>query len=178
MTPPIIYNADPVTGEFIGTSYADPDPLTPGNWLLPAHAYLEAPPAAGSAECAAWDGERWTLMPDMRGECYSTETGWPVQHLALGPLPDGLTAEAPESDLHRWDGSRWILNPALVAARRRLEIMAELYAIDAASARPLRAILVAGGGDEDRAKLAELDAKATALRAELATLPAEELPPA
>ena len=66
-------------------------------------------------------------------------------------------------------------DPVTPAAIRRAEIEAELTAIDAASARPLRAILVAttSGGTADAAdtaKLAELEAQAKALREELATL--------
>ena len=58
---------------------------------------------------------------------------------------------------------------------RRAEIEAELTAIDAASARPLRAILAAttSGGTADAtdvAKLATLEAQARALRTELASL--------
>ena len=59
--------------------------------------------------------------------------------------------------------------------QRRAEILAELAAIDAASARPLRAILVGSATEEDRAKLTELAEQAAALRAELAAL---EPPPA
>lgn len=67
--------------------------------------------------------------------------------------------------------------PVTPAAIRRAEIEAELTAIDAASARPLRAILAAtvSGGTadvEDVAKLAELEAQAKALRTELASLEA------
>ncbi|SEC74711.1 hypothetical protein [Pseudomonas anguilliseptica] len=62
-----------------------------------------------------------------------------------------------------------------VASVRRAELLAELAAIDAASARPLRAILVGSATEEDRARLTELDEQAAALRRELATL---EPPPA
>lgn len=58
---------------------------------------------------------------------------------------------------------------------RKAEVLAELAAVDAASARPLRAILVGSATDEDRARLVELDEQAAVLRAELATL---EPPPA
>ena len=66
-------------------------------------------------------------------------------------------------------------DPVAPAAIRRAEIEAELTAIDAASARPLRAILAAttSGGTADPAdvaKLAELEAQAKALRTELASL--------
>ena len=65
--------------------------------------------------------------------------------------------------------------PVTPAEIRRAEIEAELTAIDAASARPLRAILTAttsGGAADpaDVAKLAELEAQAKALRTELASL--------
>lgn len=66
-------------------------------------------------------------------------------------------------------------NTPPVSAMRRAGILAELAAIDAASARPLRAILVGSATEEDRARLTELDEQAAALRAELATL---EPPPA
>ena len=67
--------------------------------------------------------------------------------------------------------------PVTPAAIRRAEIEAELTAIDAASARPLRAILTAttSGGTADPAdvaKLAEIEAQAKALRTELASLEA------
>jgi len=63
-----------------------------------------------------------------------------------------------------------------LAAARIAEIKAELTAIDAASARPLRAILAAqssGAADPaDVARIADLEAQAVALRAELAGLEA------
>ena len=66
-------------------------------------------------------------------------------------------------------------DPVTPAAIRRAEIEAELTSIDAASARPLRAILAAtvGGGTADAAdiaKLRSLEDQATALRSELVTL--------
>lgn len=66
-------------------------------------------------------------------------------------------------------------SPSELAARRRTELLDALSAIDAASARPLRVILVGSATDADRARLTELDEQAAALRAELATL---EPPPA
>ena len=65
--------------------------------------------------------------------------------------------------------------PVTQAEIRIAEIESELTAIDAASARPLRAILAAttSGGTADpadTAKLAELEAQAKVLREELAAL--------
>lgn len=33
-----IYNYDSHTGQYVGESFADQDPLVQGNWLVPAHA--------------------------------------------------------------------------------------------------------------------------------------------
>ena len=89
------------------------------------------------------------------GSTYEPITGtW-----TIAPVPESAPAPAP-------------VTPAAI---RRAEIEAELTAIDAASARPLRAILTAttSGGTADPAdvaKLAELEAQAKALRTELASL--------
>lgn len=50
---------------------------------------------------------------------------------------------------------------------RAEEIRAELAEIDSQAVRPLRAIVAGTATDEDRARLAELEARADALRAEL-----------
>jgi hypothetical protein len=55
---------------------------------------------------------------------------------------------------------------------RKDEIMWELERIDRDSIRPMRAIADGTAGDFDRDKLAQLDARAAELRAELAGLEA------
>lgn len=55
-------------------------------------------------------------------------------------------------------------------AERARAITAELSDIDAKSTRPLRSIAFGEGTDTDKKRLAELDAQAAALRAELAKL--------
>lgn len=179
MNAPVIYLADSVTAEFIGTSHADPDPLTPGSWLAPAHSYYDAPPTAPSGSAVVRTGNGWELTPDHRGTVYSTETGAAQECQSLGALPEGLTTIARPSEAHCWSGEGWELDPvveaSLAAAARSAEILEVLRIIDAASARPLRAILVGSATDADRARLTDLDSQATALRAELASL---ESPPA
>jgi hypothetical protein len=39
-----IYNYHPETFEYLGEGYADPDPLEPGNWLIPASSATFPPP--------------------------------------------------------------------------------------------------------------------------------------
>ncbi len=60
--------------------------------------------------------------------------------------------------------------PSDPIAQRRAEILGELATLDAASARPLRALALGTATDADQARLAELDARAASLRQELATL--------
>lgn len=113
--------------------------------------------------CApVWNGSTWEYIEDHRGE-----KGWvnriPVEIRELGPLPDGFTAEEPEP------------TPEELAHQRRQEILAELDRIDRASSRSLRAIIAAqsAGQEPDAAdvkRLAEYEAEAKALRAELAGL--------
>lgn len=55
-------------------------------------------------------------------------------------------------------------------AQRIDELLAQLDSIDTQSARPLRAIVAGTATDDDRAKLAGLEAAAAAARTELATL--------
>lgn len=78
MQPPTIYHYDSVTGELVGIGYADPDPLTPGEWLFPAQSTEVAPPLAQAGKARVWDGEAWALLPDHRGETWWSGPNEPV----------------------------------------------------------------------------------------------------
>lgn len=76
------------------------------------------------------------------------------------------------------------LGPEQIAARadaaaeaRRVEIAARLTAIDAASARPLRALATNAATQADLDRLTALESEAASLRAELATLSSPESTP-
>jgi hypothetical protein len=91
-----IYNAHPVTGEYMGESLADANPLEEGNWLIPAHAYLDAPPVAGEHEAAVRKDDAWVIVDDFRGVAYYTNS--PEKHVIdeLGAVvPAGATSEPP-----------------------------------------------------------------------------------
>ena len=107
-------------------------------------------------------GEKYTVPSDTHYDSYYS--AWVAGDVWYTDMGDEYTFEADPAP-----------DPVTPAAIRRAEIEAELTAIDAASARPLRAILTAttSGGTADPAdvaKLTELEAQAKALREELATL--------
>lgn len=112
----LIYCAHPVTREYIGDSVADPDPLHAENWLIPAHAYLDAPPAspAGYIALRTEDGSSWEMVEDQRGLVYDTNTGIALGWRELGPLPEHLTKEPRTSASHHWQQGAWVLNPLAV----------------------------------------------------------------
>lgn len=130
-----IYSAHPLTREYLGPTTADPDPLEEGFWLIPAHAYPDAPPQTepGYAVQRAEDGASWLVVADHRGTVYSTATGAAQQHSELGELPEGLTSAPPPSADHQWTGSAWAFDADLQAANL-LALQASLsQQIDAAA---------------------------------------------
>lgn len=63
-----IYNYHPDSRIFVGVADADPDPLTPGGFLMPAHSSLIAPPVAPEGQVAVFDTEleAWALVDTAR----------------------------------------------------------------------------------------------------------------
>jgi hypothetical protein len=113
-----IYCAHPITREYLGQTTADPDPLGEDNWLIPAHAYADAPPAVSAGQTAqrSEDGSAWLLVSDHRGTVYDTRTGAAQQHAELGELPESLTTEPRPSVDHTWSGNAWAFDAALQVA--------------------------------------------------------------
>ncbi|MFE2006429.1 hypothetical protein ACFW6U_13640 [Pseudomonas guariconensis] len=109
------------------------------------------------------NGKVWALvdgqpaqLADHRGEVYSTATGTPQQHDALGDLPEDLTTEPRPSPDHRWNGAAWGFDAELQVSNRQTLLDDLCQRIDTAadSARravagdPLRAV------EYDRARVA------------------------
>lgn len=148
----LVYQAHPLTGEYVGPLQADPDPLDDGNWLIPAMAFADAPPAAvpGFAIAHIPGGDKiWHLVPDHRGTVYQIETGRSEQWDELGPLPQTFTSKPFPGHGYRWDGHDWVLDDdlrqaALVAAERiwrdgeieRVKWLRERHRDEVDSARP------------------------------------------
>jgi hypothetical protein len=107
----VIYHAG-VTGEFIGSGYADPDPMDPGNWLIPARAYREQPPEPGANQSVIRGSTGWELVADYRGLIYGVENGLAIQYDELGELPYGFTAQPCPGADYIWLDGQWLLDEA------------------------------------------------------------------
>ena len=125
---PTIYIVHPSTGELIGTSYADPDPLEEGNWLIPANSSLELPPDTVKGEAVVLSAQGWIILPDYRGTAYSTLTGELIEYTQLGELPDGLTAQPRPTACHIWENGAWTIDKAMSDRLTKEEINATALA--------------------------------------------------
>lgn len=63
-----IYHYHPESGEYMGTGMADPSPLQPGVWLIPAHATQVIPPEPVAGKVRWWTGTAWALEDIHPGE--------------------------------------------------------------------------------------------------------------
>ncbi|WP_290874915.1 hypothetical protein [Aquabacterium sp.] len=57
-----IHHHHPETGAYLGTTDAQPDPMEPGRWLIPAHATTDEPPEAPQGRAVRRMGEAWELF--------------------------------------------------------------------------------------------------------------------
>lgn len=92
----LVYSFHPQTGELIGQDVADPSPLEPNVFLVPAGATSVAPPPAQAGKARVWNGSAWTLKPDHRGETWfgGPDGRQPRVITALGdPTTEGLASE-------------------------------------------------------------------------------------
>ena len=57
-----IFHYHPETGALLGEGTADPSPLEPGKWLVPAYATSEEPPIAEDDEQVTWVADAWQVQ--------------------------------------------------------------------------------------------------------------------
>lgn len=91
-----IYNYNPATFEYIGTTAAEACQVVPGNYLIPACATALPVPVLASGEAAIFNDGAWLVVPDHRGQTvYDSATGAPVLMTQLGALPTNLVLIKP-----------------------------------------------------------------------------------
>jgi len=117
---PQVATFDPVSGELLGRTSADPSPLEPDVWLIPAHSTLDNPPEPGAGLALVRREEAWVEVEDHRGATvYHTGTGEPRKWGLLGALPSDYTLAAPLTEFDTWQDDHWQLDEAaqLAAAK-------------------------------------------------------------
>lgn len=77
----IVYQTN-AAGIFIGPTTADPNPLTPGEFLIPGGCVTTAPPTSPIGFRARWTGAAWLLEDEDTGEVIAPG----------GPTPEQLRA--------------------------------------------------------------------------------------
>jgi len=131
-----IYHFHPTTGEYLGNSLADLDPLQPGEYLIPHGATPEAPPTTGEHEAAVRQDDAWTVQPDWRDvPLYRTADGSLVSPVTLDQTPSDLDATPlpRPTAAHVWQNDAWLLDPTRRAALLVSAKAAHCQAIDAAA---------------------------------------------
>lgn len=146
-----IYHYSRATGEYRGTGTADPDPLRPGGYLIPANSTTQAPPATGGNEVAVFETGQWVVKADYRGHVYyDTVTAEPRIVADIGKAPEpGWTIEPP-SELTVWDGTAWVADlPAMIAKKLgtlNSELSAYIYGVyDAGTQASMQALYIGAG---------------------------------
>lgn len=114
-----VYHYHPQTGEFKGIGLADPNPLMPDHWLIPAFSTTDPTPPFPSGYSCQRVGDSWILVEDHRDEVWFSADGERVQIEALGPVPEGAVTQTPRPSFeHRWENGAWTIPPIDVAAIR------------------------------------------------------------
>jgi hypothetical protein len=58
----LAYNYDPRTGIYAGSEEATPDPRNPGQFIIPAHSTLDAPPPLEEGQQAVFVDSAWQVQ--------------------------------------------------------------------------------------------------------------------
>jgi hypothetical protein len=85
--PLVAYNYDPETFAYTNTtSMADPDPMEPGRYLIPAHSTLDVPPFLPDAkrQTAVWRDDKWV-----------------IEMKSSSPIVEKNLSEAPDNQLYK-----------------------------------------------------------------------------
>ncbi len=124
----LLHQYDSLTGQYVHSFLADPDPRNEDRWLEPA---ATTPVPLPGRERLTWpffkDGA-WILVPDYRGlVLYRQDNGEQTELLVAGIAPEeaGLTTMPRPSDDFHWMDGAWVVNAEAVARKEREKAMRE-----------------------------------------------------
>jgi len=123
-----IYHYHPEHKHYLGSSDADPSPLEPGVFLIPAHATEIEPPECSSCEIPVFRETSWEVIENCCGTYYSTVTKEQIQHQNPLTPPENATKEQPpeipEGFYLEWN-EQWeikeISPPPILTPQQKLE---------------------------------------------------------
>ena len=90
-----IYNYHPDYKYFYCESEADPSPLEPGVFLIPAHATDIKPPTCESNQIQIFNETSWDIIEDKRGTYYSIQTQQVIENYNPLISPENATTQQP-----------------------------------------------------------------------------------
>lgn len=94
-----VYHFRPETGEYLGSSVAETDPLDPSHILVPAFATVTDPPEEQEGHARVFKDDAWSQVVDHRAETWWDSDGRPVSIDFLGdPADRGLIDVEPEPE--------------------------------------------------------------------------------
>jgi len=102
----IIYNYHPETKIFMGETFARPNPLEKGKWLIPKYATEIKPPSVSQEEVAVFNEEnqQWYTEKNHIGEIvYDKKTKEPFEIGFPGSIPERYTDKYPPDDDFVWN---------------------------------------------------------------------------
>lgn len=104
-----VYNADGVTGEYIGANYE----YVAATTGLAAGSYRDMPqqPPMGYAVRRSADKKSWEFVKDYRNKrCYSKADGRESTVASLGELDPSYTFSVPATPFDEWVDDKWVTN--------------------------------------------------------------------
>lgn len=109
------YQTHPITHEYLSEVEVNESPLERDVYLIPAGAYVDAPPSSKDGYAIVRQGDKWKYIEDNRAAELYSQSGekyeFTGEYNGLGPVPDWLSTEPPEQeqppqDLVPWQVSR------------------------------------------------------------------------
>jgi hypothetical protein len=95
----IIYNYDKDYKYYIDSSEADPSPLEPGVFLIPANSTSIQPPNCLESEIQIFDNNSWTVVTNNIGIYYNIETRQEIYNPDPLVAPEGFVKDVPPAQV-------------------------------------------------------------------------------
>ena len=113
-----IYNYDQITGEFLTESTPNIDPVETeiqgkNVYLIPANATKLEAPTVKVNEVAVFDGEKWEIKADYRGQkVFNKQTQVEEEVAEIGEIAKNFTKVAPQNQYQIWseDQNGWVID--------------------------------------------------------------------